>query len=379
MKIAITINTAWNLINFREGLILKLIAEGHEVIAIAPIDKHVNRVKLLGCQFFPIKINNHGMNPLEDVILFVRFLLLFRTEKPDIILSYTIKPNIYSSFAAYFFGIPVVNNIAGLGSVFVKKTFLTRVVRGLYKIALLKSVKIFFQNEDDRSYFVQESLVNIKLTDTVPGSGIDLKRFEFVPFHNAGGPVRFLLIGRMLWDKGVGELVQATRLLKKRGFNFEVCLLGFLDLKNPRAIGSKQMEEWVEEGVVSFLGEAEDVRPHIIEANCIILPSFYREGVPRSLLEAAAMGRPIITTDSVGCKEVVDDGVNGFLCQPRNVNDLMEKMERFIMLSAFDRAEMGRFGREKVERNFDEMIVISKYLQAIAGVRESLFRIKCNC
>ena len=167
----------------------------------------------------------------------------------------------------------------------------------------------------------------------------------------------------MLWDKGVGELVQAARLLKQRGIQAEVCLLGFLDVKNPSAISRTQMDEWVAEGVVTYLGEADDVRPHIVEASCVVLPSFYREGVPRSLLEAAAMGRPIITTNSVGCREVVDDGVNGFLCQPQDAQDLAEKMERFIALSSSERAEMGRRGREKIEREFDEKIVISKYLQ----------------
>jgi len=366
MKIVISINTAWNLINFREGLIRALIAQGHEVLAVAPIDRHVDRVKSLGCRFLPIKINNRGTNPFEDLVLFVRFFLLLLNEKPDVFLAYTIKPNIYGSLAAHFLGIPVVNNIAGLGSVFVKKTLLTSVVRGLYKLSLCKAVKIFFQNEDDRSYFVQEGLVPHRLTDILPGSGVDLGRFEFTPQSDAGDCVRFLFIGRMLWDKGVGELVQAARQLKRRGFNFEVNLLGFLDVRNPSAIRSMQMDEWVKEGILSYLGESDDVRPHIIGANCIVLPSFYREGVPRSLLEAASMGRPIITTDSVGCKEVVDDGINGFLCQPQNVDDLADKMERFIKLSAFARRQMGRRGRKKIELNFDEKIVISKYLHAIA-------------
>jgi glycosyltransferase involved in cell wall biosynthesis len=373
LKIIISINTAWNLINFREGLIRALITEGHEVVAVAPIDRHVGRVKSLGCRFLHIKINNRGSNPLEDFVLFVRFLLLFLSEKPDVFLAYTIKPNIFGSLAAYFLGIPVVNNIAGLGSVFVKNTLLTSVVRGLYKLSLRKSVKIFFQNEDDRTYFVQEGLVPPKLADIIPGSGVDLNRFEFTQLRDTGDCVRFLFIGRMLWDKGVGELVHATRQLKQSGFNFEVCLLGFLDVKNPSAIRSVQMDEWVEEGIVAYLGEADDVRPHIIAANCIVLPSFYREGVPRSLLEAAAMGRPIITTDSVGCKEVVDDGVNGFLCLPQNVDDLAEKMKQFMGLSAFARQEMGKCGRKKVEHNFDEGIVISKYLLAIARIREKSF------
>ena len=363
MKIAICINTAWNLVNFRAGLISALIAEGHEVLAVAPPDKHVSRVTALGCRFVPITMDNRGTNPIKDFFLFVRLLRLLGREKPDVFLAYTIKPNVYGSLAAHCFGVPVINNIAGLGTVFIKNTLLTAVVRGLYKLSLRSSAKIFFQNEDDRSIFVREGLVDPALTDRLPGSGVDLQRFEYCPPTISKGGVRFLLIARMLWDKGVGELVQAARLLKQRGIQAEVCLLGFLDVKNPSAISRTQMDEWVAEGVVTYLGEADDVRPHIVEASCVILPSFYREGVPRSLLEAAAMGRPIITTNSVGCREVVDDGVNGFLCQPQDAQDLAEKMERFIALSSSERAEMGRRGREKIEREFDEKIVISKYLQ----------------
>ena len=363
MKIAICINTAWNLVNFRAGLISALIAEGHEVLAVAPPDKHVSRVTALGCRFVPITMDNRGTNPIKDFFLFVRLLRLLGREKPDVFLAYTIKPNVYGSLAAHCFGVPVINNIAGLGTVFIKNTLLTAVVRGLYKLSLRSSAKIFFQNEDDRSIFVREGLVDPALTDRLPGSGVDLQRFEYCPPTISKGGVRFLLIARMLWDKGVGELVQAARLLKQRGIQAEVCLLGFLDVKNPSAISRTQMDEWVAEGVVTYLGEADDVRPHIVEASCVVLPSFYREGVPRSLLEAAAMGRPIITTNSVGCREVVDDGVNGFLCQPQDAQDLAEKMERFIALSSSERAEMGRRGREKIERGFDEKIVISKYLQ----------------
>ena len=368
MKIAICINTAWNLINFRAGLISALIAEGHEVLAVAPPDKHVSRVTALGCRFVPITMDNRGTNPIKDFFLFIWLLRLFRREKPDVFLAYTIKPNVYGSLAAHCFGVPVINNIAGLGTVFIKNTLLTAVVRGLYKLSLRSSAKIFFQNEDDRSIFVREGLVDPALTDRLPGSGVDLQRFEYCPPTISKGGVRFLLIARMLWDKGVGELVQAARLLKQRGIQAEVCLLGFLDVKNPSAISRTQMDEWVAEGVVTYLGEADDVRPHIVEASCVVLPSFYREGVPRSLLEAAAMGRPIITTNSVGCREVVDDGVNGFLCQPQDAQDLAEKMERFIALSSSERAEMGRRGREKIEREFDEKIVIAKYVNALAVI-----------
>jgi len=201
------------------------------------------------------------------------------------------------------------------------------------------------------------------LTDLLPGSGIDLIQFPPTPLP-VNAPVRFLLIARMLWDKGVGEFVEAARLLKQRGVGAEFCLLGMLDPQNPVAISRQQMSAWVAEGVVNYLGVNDNVRVEISQADCIVLPS-YREGTPRALLEAAAMARPIVTTDSVGCRNVVDDGINGYLCKPKNSSDLADKMLRILSMSHNERESMGLRGREKVEREFDEKIVIRKYLETI--------------
>jgi glycosyltransferase involved in cell wall biosynthesis len=211
--------------------------------------------------------------------------------------------------------------------------------------------------------FVSLGLVAQKVTDLLPGSGVDLAKFAQVASPDQS-PTRFLLIARMLWDKGVCEYVEAARQLKCRGSTADFWLLGFLDVQNPTAISRKQMDAWVEEGVVGYLGVSYDVRAVIAAANCVVLPS-YREGTPRALLEAAAMGRPIITTDAVGCREVVDDGMNGFLCRPRDAADLAEKIERMTALSPGEREVMGRRGRQKMEREFDEQIVFGKYLDAI--------------
>lgn len=369
-------NTSWNLANFRAGLIRALIDAGYEVIAAAPPDSHVDRVEALGCRYVPLPMDNQGTHPGRDLLLLWRFFLLLRRERPQVLLGYTIKPNVYGSLAAHALGIPVVNNLAGLGAVFITDSWLTRLVRGLYKVALSRSAKVFFQNEDDRRLFVDGNLVNSAKTDLVPGSGINVQQFAPVPLPAPGRPIRFLLIARMLWDKGVGEFVEAARILKRhppsglpagRGANAEFCLLGFLDVQNPAAVSREEMQAWVDEGVVRYLGATDDVRPYIAEADCIVLPS-YREGTPRSLLEAAAMARPIIATDAVGCREVVDDGVNGFLCRTRDAADLAEKMQCMLALSPDARAEMGRLGREKVARQFDEEIVIGKYLETVAEI-----------
>ena len=370
MKIVICLNTAWNLVNFRAGLIRALVSEGYEVVAVAPNDKYSAGLKVLGCRFVPLHMENGGTNPIKDALLLWRFLLLFFKERPDIFLGYTVKPNVYGSLAARIFHIHVINNIAGLGAAFIRGGILMRIVRWLYRQALSRSTKIFFQNDDDRQLFINGGLVRADVTALLPGSGVDLDRFAPAPIPAIGEQYtkfRFLLVARMLRDKGVGEFVEAARLLRQPWPQAEFCLLGFVDVQNPASISRAEMDAWVAEGIVNYLGESDDVRNQITAATCIVLPS-YREGTPRSLLEAAAMGRPIITTDAVGCREVVDDGVNGYLCKVRDAADLAEKMERMLSLSHDQRAEMGKQGRAKMVAQFDEQIVIKKYLEAIATI-----------
>jgi glycosyltransferase involved in cell wall biosynthesis len=392
-KILISINTSWNLYNFRAGLIRALVEAGYEVVVAAPPDDYSARLKELGCRYIPLPMSNKGTNPASDLWLLMRFWWLFRQEKPHAYLGYTVKPNIYGSIAAHSLGIPVINNIAGLGAVFIKDNLLTQLVKRLYKLALSKSCTVFFQNEDDRVMFVSAGLVPAAITDRLPGSGVDLAKFAYqVPLGKLGldqvdehvgldilslQPVRlehkvsFVLIARMLFDKGIGEYVEAARLIKVRYPQVTFNLLGFLDVQNPAAISRSQMNEWVSEGVVNYLGTSDDVRPFINSTDCVVLPS-YREGVPRSLLEAAAIGRPIITTNAVGCKEVVDDGVNGYLCQPKDAVDLANKIEKILLLSDKHRTEMGLRSREKVEREFDERVVIGKYLRVLAEFNDSV-------
>jgi len=243
-------------------------------------------------------------------------------------------------------------------------------VRGLYRLALGRSAKVFFQNNDDCQMFITGGLVRAEVADLLPGSGVDLSRFSVVPLGTACGAertFRFLLIARMLWDKGVGEFAEAAKLIRDRWPQAECCLLGFMDVKNPGAISRAQMDSLVATGVI-YLGVSDDVRLQLAAADCVVLPSYYREGTPRTLLEAAAMGRPIITTDAVGCREVVDDGVNGFLCKPRDAVDLAATMELMLSLTYSQRAEMGLRGRAKMEAEFDEQIVIDNYLAAIEKI-----------
>ncbi len=371
-KILININTAWNLFNFRAGLINELIRLGYEVVAVAPRDEYVSKLELLGCRFVHLEMDNQGTHPLRDLVLLWRYLKLLRIEEPDLCLFYTVKPNVYGSLASTFCGVPFINNVAGLGAVFIGSGWLREFVSTLYKLAFRNSSKVFFQNKDDLQLFLENKLISRQPTDVLPGSGIDLNRFS--PAYESldvtlNRPFKFLLIARMLKDKGVVEYVTAAQMLKESGIDAEFCLLGFLDVQNPAAISTNQMKIWTDQGFVKYLGSSDDVREHISQADCIVLPS-YREGTPRSLLEAAAMAKPIITTNVVGCKEVVVDGENGMLCEVKNALDLASKIKDMLLLSDDQRRLMGQKGRFKMEQKFDEQIVIQKYLKAICQALE---------
>ena len=365
-KILISINTTWNLLNFRAGLINGLISSGFEIIAVAPPDKYVAELELLGCRFVNLEMDNQGTSPVLDLLLLWRYWQLLKREKPDLCLFYTVKPNVYGSLASSFCNIPFINNVSGLGSVFIQDGLLWRFVSALYRLAFRNSKRVFFQNRDDLGLFLKNRLVKVELTDVLPGSGVNLS--HFTPNDSVSKPMtvpfRFLLIARMLKDKGVVEFVNAAQLLKESGVKAEFCLLGFLDIKNPAAISSEKIKEWTDKGYVKYLGTSDDVREHISLAGCIVLPS-YREGTPRTLLEAAAMGKPIITTNVVGCKDVVEHGINGFLCEVKNAKDLAIKMKEMLVLSEGQRKLMGKKGRLRMQNEFDEQIVIQNYLKAI--------------
>lgn len=374
MKVLIALNSAWNLLNFRAGLIRALLADGHTVVLAAPADECVPALQALGARFIDLPMRTHGTNPLADLALLWRFVRLLRRERPDVMLGYTAKPNVYGSMAAHALGIPVVNNIAGLGSVFIRGGWLARVLQHLYRLALARSRRVFFQNPDDLQLFLNLGLVAQPQAALLPGSGVDLHKFQLepLPCWQVSAATQsadhrrfvFLLVARMLRDKGVEEYVQAARLIKASHPLVECALLGFMDSDNPNAISAQQMQAWVDEGVVNYWGTSSDVREQLAQADCVALPS-YREGTPRTLLEAAAMGRPLIATDVPGCREVVRDGLNGLLCQPRDPQDLAKQMARMLAMTDAQLKQMGHASRQWVEQHFDEQIVIDQYRKAL--------------
>ena len=363
-KIIIVSNTSWSLFNFRLELAKSLKQKGYEVVLVAPYDEYSDRLSQ-ELEYHDIYMNNKGTNPKEDIKTTIAFYKLYKKIKPDIVLHYTIKPNIYGTIACSMLGIKTINNIAGLGTLFIKQNFVTKIAKWLYKYSQSKADKIFFQNRDDFEMFTSEGLVEKSKCDVLPGSGVDTSKFVPVENKDYGSTFKFLLVARMLWDKGIGEYVEASKIIKSKYPNVEFQMLGFLDVENNSAVSKEQMQKWVDAGYVNYLGVSDNVKEEISKADCIVLPSFYREGTPRILLESASMAKPIITTDNVGCRDVVDDGVNGYLCEVRNTQDLAEKMEMMLNLSEEERNVMGEAGRTKMVNEFDEGIVIGKYLEAL--------------
>ena len=361
-KIVLSSNTSWSIYNFRYELVKELL-KNYEVIVVAPKDKYSTKLIDLGCKYYDIYIDNKGTNPKNDLKTFFEYYNLYKKINPDITLHFTIKPNIYGNLACNLLNIPVINNVTGLGSVFIKENIITKIVKMMYKVAFKNSF-VFFQNKDDLELFLKEKLIK-KNFDVLPGSGIDTEKFKPIEVKKKDNVFSFLLIARMLWDKGIGEYVEAANIIKQKYKNIEFLLLGAVGIDNPTAIPKEEIEKWQNQGIVKYLGTTDSVKEKIAKADCVVLPSYYREGTPRVLLESAAMAKPIITTDNVGCRDVVDDGINGYLCEVKNSQDLADKMEKMITLSEEERIKMGRSGREKVIKEFDEKIVIDKYLKVI--------------
>lgn len=365
-RVAISANTSWYIYNFRKNTVKRLVAEGYSVTIIAPEDSYTKLLEDIGCEFFPLYLDQGGMNPFKEMRTLFSLLNCFFNCRYDILLNFTPKNNIYGTLLSFFFDTKVINNIAGLGSIFVERGFKRWLVKTLYKVSQKFAHTIYFQNGEDLSLFMDERIINSQMRVLkIPGSGVDLERFT-VKTAQEDGVVKFLLVARMLREKGIYHYVDAARKLKnKYGTKVEFRLLGFLDVNNPGAVKKSEMELWESEGVIRYLGVTDSVELEIENADCVVLPSYYREGVPRSLLEAAAMGKPLVTTNNVGCKETVDDGINGFLCEPKSTEALVIALEKIIKMDSSQRIEMGRKGREKVESQFSEEYIINSYIESV--------------
>lgn len=367
MNIAIVLNTSWNVYNFRLGLIKALQQQNYQVTVIAPRDEYTDKLIAQGCRFEELTMDSRGANVIKDLGLIFELVKIYKRVKPDVVLHYTIKPNIYGTVAAKILNIPAVNNVCGLGTVFLKKNLVSKVASWMYKISFKFPKKVFFQNNYDKRLFVKNGLVKEDISDILPGSGIDLNKFSSKEFKR-NKKFTFLLISRLIHDKGIVEYIKAIELLKSEGFDAKFQLLGAKDPGHKRGIKSEIIDSWIKNNTVEYLGTTEDVRDFIENADCIVLPS-YREGTPKTLLEAASISKPIVTTDVPGCKDVVIDNFNGLLCKVRDPYDLAIKMKQLASYDDKTLAQFGINGRKKVESEYDENIVINKYIDTIRSLK----------
>lgn len=359
-RVLVAANSSWNLQNFRTGLIRELLRDGHAVTTISPDSAGVE-IDGAALPHRTWAMDRSGTSPFRELGSIRALARALREERPDIFFSFTIKPNIYGCFICRILDIPAAPNVSGLGTAFLGRGSMRRAVLLMYRVAFARTKKVFFQNPDDRELFLRERVVRTGQAVLLPGSGIDLSHFTPSALP---GPLRFLMVARLLGDKGVREYVAAAAMVRERFPHASFGLLGELDRHNRSAVHERELQSWVASGAVEYLGVTSDVRPFIRDATAVVLPS-YREGLPRTLLEAAAMARPLIGTDVPGCREVVRDGVTGFLCRARDPSSLAAAMRRLAETPEAQRAAMGAAARRMAQREFDEKVVFRSYLDAL--------------
>lgn len=371
LRIAVVANTSWYLYNFRRNLIRALAADGHVLCAVGGDGEYAGRMRADGIEHREVVFNGSGTQPLDELRTALALRRVLVRERIDLVLSYTPKGNIYAALALAGRPAAQIMNISGLGMAFARDGLLATVVRTLYRLALRKARWVFFQNDEDMAQFTAAGLVPSSRASRLPGSGVDLQAFAPLPGPHkdrADDGDLFLMVARLLWDKGIAEFVDAARQVKEHHPATRFRLLGALAPGHSAGVPKATVQDWVAAGVIEYPGSVHDVRPHLAAADCVVLPSVYREGVPRSLLEAAASARPVIATDSVGCRDAVDDGVSGYLCKPRDAADLARQMLRLLALPDAERRAMGAAGRAKMEREFDEARVIDAYRQRVRAL-----------
>ncbi|MBN1270832.1 MAG: glycosyltransferase family 4 protein [Candidatus Aminicenantes bacterium] len=360
-KIIFVYNDAGYLYRFRLSLMLSMKNKGWEVIAVSPYDDHAKRIENKGISFWKLPLERKGKNPFEDIRVFFRLTGLYIKEKPFIVHHFTVKPVIYGTLAARFAGIPgIVNLIPGLGYVFFRGGLLQRFVEIMYRISFAPRVRVIFQNADDLNYFTRRKLVNRQQTRLICGSGINMDMFDPEKFSQQKRPdtVIFTLVARMLWDKGIAEFADAAKMVHQKNAHTKFVLLGDPDAGNPASVPTSWLERLQKLDFIDWIKHRENIRPILAYSSVVVLPS-YREGAPRALIEAAAMAKPIITTDVPGCREIVENGTNGLLVPKKNAASLAEAMLTLAGDAAL-RRRMEKSSRERALKYFDERLIIQQ-------------------
>lgn len=371
-SIIITTAILWTTSNFRLELIRFLVLKGYQVYCIGdPYDKFAEsegRLKSVGAEVIKIAIDRKSVNVFHDVQYFFKLLKVYRKIKPIVALHFTPKPNIYGSLVCRILGLRSISTINGLGSGILQRNIASVIQLSLYRLSLRHQKIVFFQNTSDSQYFMQKRMVKPYQVRSMPGSGIITEYFN-LPSVNIERPLKFMFVGRLLKDKGFNEFIEAARKIVLNRANVKFYVAGFLDAGNPSAVTSSYLDDLVKEGVIEYLGPFPDVREAFKKAHIVVLPS-YREGLSRLLLEAASCNRPLIATDVPGCREIVTEGVNGLLCEPRSPISLCNAMIKMVDMTDCQIRAMGEAGREMVIKYYNSDIVNKAYLEAIEEIVE---------
>lgn len=351
------------LYSFRRELIERLCREGYEVYLSLPPSEENRFFEKLGCRIIPTKIDRRGVNPVNDLKLLAFYCRIIPKVEPDVVFSYTVKPNIYGGIACTLRNAPYIVNITGLGTAVERGGPIQKIILLLYHVGLRKANKIFFQNVSNLQFMKSKCALKAPCA-ILPGSGVNLERYSFAQYPKEDVGFTFLVIGRLMWDKGTDEMLEAAKIIRNRHPNVTIRLMGFYD-----GDCKSKVERFVQAGFVEYLGQQEDIRPFLRKSHATIHPS-YHEGMANVLLESAATGRPVLASNIPGCRETFDEGVSGIGFEPRNVDDLVRAIEQFIALPYEKKAAMGRAGREKMEREFDRKIVVDAYMKEIHKIEE---------
>lgn len=366
--IVLSANSSWNLLNFRTALLSGLQDAGYHLVALVPEDANAPELRRRGIEVVPIPIERSTLNPTNNLKLLGRYVAALRKLRPAAYCGFTIKPNVYGAIAARIAGVPVINNVTGLGTVFLSHSLMWQVARSLYRYAFKRSRRVFFHNQEDLKIFVDNRIVKQEQARVIPGSGVNLDEFKpLVPDPSFDGPPTFLFIGRLILQKGIREFVEAARIVRAAVPDARFRLLGNLDPGNRSSVEEAELRSWIDEGLVEHLGEHADVRPYVGEATAVVLPS-YREGMSRALLEGAAMGKPLIASDVAGCRELAEEGVTGAVFEVRDARSLADAMLRIARLSPVELRKLGAGARAKVEREFGEDKVVQAYLDTLREI-----------
>lgn len=357
-------NTSWYLWNFRKGTIQALLAEDYKVICIAPLDEYSDKLRVLGVEFYAIPLEGGGTAIISELFSAFAIFNLVRKLKPDFVFNFTIKMNIYSGISCRLLKIPYANNVSGLGTAFLHEGLRFKLAQLFYGFSNKGAEKVFLQNDEDRQIFLDKNLADEKKTCLIPGSGVDLERFEFTPLPSSLDKV-FLMIGRLIGDKGVREYLEAAALIKAQYPDTRFILIGQSGVSNKTAITDEEVNAIKQQGIVEFMGAQEDVLPWLKLSHVFVLPS-YREGMPRTVLEAASVGRPAIVSDVPGCRQAIKADETGWLCQVKSASDLACVMETVINLDDETIGQFSRNARANAENHFSEQIVIGHYLDCLS-------------